>query len=285
MNRDDTTRLHLKNAVKTLGNAGIPLARNEITQIISHFFSIPRYRAVTGDFRLSSPQWQQFQKAIQQRSSRIPLQYILGSCSFWKHEFTVTPDVLIPRPETEHLVETALNYLPKNGNEVVVDCCTGSGCVAISLAWERPNTRVIGCDISSAALKVAEENRTKIGVDNCSFLTSDMLQSLKAGSVDIITANPPYVSPADAPSLEAELSFEPAAALFSQKNGLNHIRTLLRQAPEILKKNGCLMFEFGYNQGEAVRKLAENDVSGRIRQFTIIKDLNGYERIGFLRYA
>ncbi len=285
MNRDNLTAPHLKHAAKTLENAGIPSARNEISQIICKIFSIPRHRAVTGDFRLSSSQWQHFHKLIEQRSKRTPLQYLMGNCDFWKHEFTVTPDVLIPRPETEYLVETALKYLPQNKEKVVVDCCTGSGCVAISLALERPTARVIGCDISSAALKIAQQNKLSLHSDNCFFLVSDMLQSFKTSSVDFITANPPYVSRTDVSSLQPELSFEPGIALFSERDGLAHIQQILKQASSILKKNGCLAFEFGYNQGEAIEELVKHDISGRIRQFTIIKDLNDHERIGLLNYV
>ena len=285
MDTNEPTHFHLQRAGKKLQDAGIPSPQQDISAILSGLFPIPRYRAVTGDFTLTSIEWQRFHGLIEQRTAHTPLQYILGKCNFWKHEFSVTPDVLIPRPETEHLVETALKHLPLDTEKTVVDCCTGSGCVAISLALERPMSRVTGCDISSAALRTAEKNRNLLFASNCHFLAADMLTSFSPSSVDLITANPPYVAEEDAPSLQPELSFEPHEALFSEKDGLGHIRSLLEQAPITLKKNGYLIIEFGYNQGEAIRKLVEHNASKTIRQFKIIKDLANHERIGLIHYA
>lgn len=285
MDSNEPTLIHLQRAIEKLQNADIPSPEQDISAILSGLFRIPRYRAVTGDFALAPEEWNHFHLLIEQRKAHKPLQYILGKCNFWKHTFFVTPDVLIPRPETEHLVEIALECLPSNSEKVVVDCCTGSGCVAISVALERPLSRVIGCDISSTALETAERNRNYLNASNCHFLATDMLASFSLSSVDLITANPPYVSAKDAPSLQPELSFEPPEALFSDQQGLAHIRSLLEQAPGILKKNGYLAFEFGYNQGETIRRLVEDNGSELIHQFEIIKDLGNHERIGLVQYA
>lgn len=285
MDTNESTHFHLQRAVKKLQNARISSPQQDITAILSGLFPVPRYRAVTGDFILTSTEWKRFYRVIEQRAAHAPLQYILGKCDFWKHEFFVRPGVLIPRPETEHLVETALKYLPIDTEKVVVDCCTGSGCVAISLALERPMSRVIGCDISSAALRTAEKNRNHLFASNCHFIATDILASFSPSSADIITANPPYVAEKDAHSLQPELSYEPQEALFSEEDGLGHIRFLLEQAPVTLKKNGYLIIEFGYNQGEAIRELVEHNASTTVNQFKIIKDLANHERIGLIQYA
>ncbi|NOY23650.1 MAG: peptide chain release factor N(5)-glutamine methyltransferase [Acidobacteria bacterium] len=285
MDSNESTRIHLQRAIKKLQGAQNSTPQQDITAILSGLFRIPRYRAVTGDFTLVPEEWKHFHELIKKRTGHEPLQYILGKCNFWKSEFFVTPDVLIPRPETEHLVETALEHLPSDAERTVVDCCTGSGCVAVSLALERPMSQVIGCDISPAALRTAEKNRRYLLAANCHFLASDMLASFSSSSVNLITANPPYVAVKETPSLQPELSFEPREALFSEDDGLAHIRSLLEQAPAILKKNGCLAFEFGYNQGEAIPRLVESTASRTIRQFKIIKDLGGHERIGLIQYA
>jgi len=285
MDSNESTHLHLQHAVKKLQSAGISSPQRDISTILSALFHIPLYRAVTGDFTLTSKEWHHFHELIEQRKGRKPLQYILGTCNFWKHEFRVTPDVLIPRPETEHLIEIALEHIPANSKQIVIDCCTGSGCVAISMALELPQSRVIGCDISPAALETAIQNKNHLSALNCDFLVTDMLTSFSPSSVDFITANPPYVSLKEIPSLQPELSFEPREALFSQEQGMAHIRVLLEQAPVILKKSGYLAFEFGYNQGDAIRKLVEQGSSNKIHQFKIIKDLGKHERIGLIQYA
>ena len=282
---DKSSLINIQLAVERLQNADILSPQPDITTILSHSFHIPRHRAITGDFVLSEEEWARFHETIGERATHAPLQYILGKCDFWKYEFNVTPDVLIPRPETEHLVETALNLLPSRGKKLIIDCCTGSGCVAISIALERPENRVIGCDISTSALNIAKINKNRLSADNCSFLATDMLTSFAPSSVDLITANPPYVAEEEAPALQPELGFEPRKALFSGNDGLTHIRSLLKQAPVLLKKKGYLAFEFGYNQGEAIRELVEPEISGKIHRFEIIRDLANHERIGVIQYA
>ena len=285
MDSPNFTHSQLQQATNRLKNAEIPSPQRDITAILSVLFHVPRHRAITGDFHLNPKQWTKFHQLIGRRAKREPLQYILGKCNFWKQAFRITPAVLIPRPETEHLVEAALNTLPPDREKLLVDCCTGSGCVAVSIALERPALQAIGCDISTEALKIAQENRERLKAFNCQFLASDMLAAFAPDSVDFITANPPYVSEEDAASLQPELSFEPEDALYSTGKGLEHLSKLLIQAPLILKKKGHIAFEFGYNQGEAVRKLVKKSSSRPVLRFEIIKDLGGHERIGLIQYA
>ncbi len=285
MKPNPPTYSELQQAEHLLRDAGILSPEKEIVTILSEFFNIPRYRAVNADFTLEPAEWARFRELVKERSNHQPLQYILGSWGFWKYEFHVNRDVLIPRPETEHLVEIALSLLPSRTATRIIDCCTGSGCVAISIALERPHSRVIGCDISPAALATAFRNKIRHCADNCDFIAMDLLNAFPPNSVNLITANPPYIPSEQSSLLQKELSFEPPEALFSGKDGLNHIRSLLRHAPAILKKNGCLIFEFGYNQGEEIRKLVHENQVREIRQFEIRRDFGNHERIGFIRYA
>jgi release factor glutamine methyltransferase len=198
-----------------------------------------------------------FQALVARRVTREPVALITGRREFWGLEFEVTTDVLIPRPETEFLVEEAVAFARTAGCALAVDVGTGSGCIAVALAHELPDVRVIAIDSSRAALQVARLNAMKNGVsDRIEFVEGDLLDPVRE-KADLILSNPPYVADADAAALQPEVvQFEPHSALFGGADGLSVIRRLLVDAPAHLAPRGRLIVEFGFGQGAAVRQLA-----------------------------
>ncbi|MDQ6976897.1 MAG: peptide chain release factor N(5)-glutamine methyltransferase [Ghiorsea sp.] len=189
-----------------------------------------------------------FEAMLKRRMNREPLAYILGKKAFWKHEFLVSEDVLVPRPETEHLVEMVLKYRPHQEDTLqICDIGTGSGCIAITLADEYKNSFVTACDISDTALVIAQKNAKQVDVlERMSFYEGDLYQALPAGSqFDVLVSNPPYVSKDEMNDLEAELSFEPRFALTDEDSGLTLLEKLLDDAHAYLKDGGFLVLESG----------------------------------------
>jgi len=196
---------------------------------------------------------------IDRRTAREPMAYILGVQEFWGLAFEVGPAVLIPRPETEVLVEAALSRIPEAGAFDVADVGTGSGCVAIAIARDRPRARLVAADIARDALETAAANARRHGVaDRITFACGDLLAlpSLAPRTFDLIVSNPPYVAEGDRSTLQPEVrDYEPAAALFAGRDGLSIIRRLVAQSVARLKPGGYLLFEIGQGQDDAVREL------------------------------
>jgi release factor glutamine methyltransferase len=220
-----------------------------------------------------------FEQFVARRERREPVAYITGLREFWGLDFAVSPAVLIPRPETEIIVEAALQRLDDRQRAWrIADVGTGSGCLAIALAHERPGSDITATDISEAALEVARANATRHGVDRqISFVRSSLLTDVP-GPFDVIVANPPYVPEDARPTLAADVrDFEPDPALFGHGiDGLDEVRALLAQAPARLARGGWLLMEFGYGQATAVQRAAAS-VAGLAFE-TILKDLQGHER-------
>lgn len=194
-----------------------------------------------------------FERLVDRRSQREPLAYITGVREFWGLEFEVTPAVLIPRPETELLVEAALERWPAGSTVRVADVCTGSGCVAVALAHDRPGCVILASDISAEALEVAARNAARHQVDDrVQLLRTDLLEDA-TGTFDLIVANPPYVPDVNRTSLQQEVrNYEPAVALFGGREGLDLIVRLIAQALPRLAPGGLFLFEFGDGQEEQV---------------------------------
>ncbi|HKI62922.1 MAG TPA: peptide chain release factor N(5)-glutamine methyltransferase [Mariprofundaceae bacterium] len=190
-----------------------------------------------------------FEALLGRRLKREPLAYILGEKEFWSRRFLVTPDVLIPRPETEHLIEAVLKYLPDHmAPYQFSDIGTGSGCIAVTLACEYPHAHVIATDISPAALAVAGENAALHGVtERMTFLAGNMLKPLldQHCELDAVISNPPYVTLAEMAELDKELAFEPRQALTDEADGLSFLQNLTAGAPACLKDGGYLLLETG----------------------------------------
>jgi release factor glutamine methyltransferase len=226
---------------------------------------------------LEPHQYQAFESLLQQRLDGVPLAYLLGRREFWSMDLEVTPDVLIPRADTEILVEHALEKIPADEPARVLDLGTGSGAIALAIARERPVARVTAVDRSKAALGVAEGNAQRLGFQNVQFLQSDWYQSLETSrQFDLIVSNPPYIREND-PHLErGDLPYEPRSALASGKDGMDDIRIILDELKQYLRPGGWLLVEHGYDQGELARELFKN---AGLQEVTSIHDLQGLERV------
>lgn len=217
-----------------------------------------------------------YQRLIDRRASREPVAYIVGSREFHGRDFAVTPSVLVPRPETELIVDYALAHLPADTFLRVVDVGTGSGALAVTLAAERPEWHIEATDLSRDAITVARRNATTHGVaGRLTFLQGDLLAPTM-GAFDVIVSNPPYVPARDAATLDPDVrDFEPALALFGGDDGLDVIRVLIAEAAVRLVPGGWLLMEFGIGQREAIVALAEG---AGLRVVDVLPDLQGIPR-------
>lgn len=222
------------------------------------------------------------QKQIDEDMAKLlahyPPQYLIGSEAFLDYRFKVTPDTLIPRPETEELVEKCLKLTQKQANQdlKVVDVGTGTGAIAISLKDKRPTWQVCAVDLSSAALEVAQENAQQIGVA-LEFVLSDCLDEV-AGPIDILISNPPYISQAEYELMDVSVrEFEPKMALFAENNGLAIYQKLAQQAQSKLAKDGKIFLEIGFMQGPAVKEIFQEAFPKK--QVSIHQDLFGNDRM------
>lgn len=214
---------------------------------------------------------------IDQRAQGHPVAYLIGRRGFWNLELEVAPGVLIPRPETELLVQLALDRMPVERAMRIADLGTGSGAIALALASERPQVTIVAIDASVEALRIAEANARRLGLGNVRFLRGDWLDALRAdGSFDVIVTNPPYLSDSDAHLLQGDLRFEPRMALASGADGLDAIRTIVRSARARLRRGGQLLIEHGATQGAEVRGLL---AEAGYRDVTTWRDLNAHERV------
>ena len=271
-------------AANVLRESGVPEHRREAGALLSHSLAVDRTFLIThADDRVSESDFESYGSLVQRRAAGEPLQYITGRQDFFGREFRVTPDVLIPRPETELLVEAALTLLPTSEERVICDVGTGSGCIAISILCERPNARAIGIDISAAAIDVAKQNAETLEVSSrIEFVMSDCFANLDPSqqSFDLILSNPPYVSSAMLSGLQREVrDHEPLIALSPGEDGLAVIRRILEQAPAFLPFGGHLLLEIGFDQGETLQQMIEP----AWRLVDILPDLQGIPRIAILR--
>jgi release factor glutamine methyltransferase len=220
-----------------------------------------------------------FSEWIARRERREPTAYILGMREFWSLEFIVTPAVLIPRPETEFIVEEALKVAGDRPR--MADIGTGSGCIAVSLAHERSHARIVATDVSGEALEVARLNAQRHGVaDRVEFVRTSFLDGVD-GPFDVITANPPYVKDGDKPALSRDVRHEPEVALFGGSDGLGAIEATLAAARARLAPGGWLIMEFGYGQDDAVGERVEATEGLRLER--IREDLQGIPRTAIIR--
>jgi release factor glutamine methyltransferase len=224
----------------------------------------------------NAPQIAQFQLLVEQRSQGTPVAYLTGQREFWSRNFKVSPDVLIPRPDTELLVELSLSLLPTDLPCKIIDLGTGSGIIAITLAAERPLTQVFACDLSSAALEVARYNAQQLNTGNVRFVQSSWFDNIEETGFDLVISNPPYIADNDPHLKIGDVRFEPDSALISAENGLQDIRQLAEQARAHLKDHGQFLVEHGYNQQTEVQAIF-NELG--YRQVITHADLSGNPRV------
>ncbi|EWC42980.1 peptide chain release factor N(5)-glutamine methyltransferase [Stutzerimonas stutzeri] len=222
---------------------------------------------------------ERFAADLARRRRGEPVAYILGRQGFWSLELEVAPDTLIPRPDTELLVETALRMLAATPSRVL-DLGTGTGAIALALAAERPAWQVCGVDRIGAAVALAERNRLRLGLNNATFAVSDWFSALDGERFQLIVSNPPYIPASDPHLLQGDVRFEPQSALVAGQDGLDDIRAIIAQTPGHLQPGGWLLLEHGYDQAEAVRAL----LAARGFEATESRrDLGGHERISLGR--
>lgn len=280
-----TTSEALVWAFGELSRGGMPSARDEAEFIMMHVLGCKRSELFLNARRvLAAPEEALLRSAVARRMKREPSQYIFGEAEFRGRAFRVTPDVLIPRPETELMVDEALREAKglSSGGLKVVDLCTGSGCIGVSVALEIEGCEVVAADISEKALAVARGNALSLGAGrNISFLQGDLFEALPdglRGQVDMVLTNPPYISDEEMTSLAPEVrEHEPLEALRGGADGLDMVRRILSQAPKYLRPGGLLLMEMGYGQDDSVARLAGS--SGAWGTVDIIKDYAGIGRI------
>lgn len=259
----------------TLRAAGIEEAALDARLLLEHVCGTDRNTLlVHGDREVSFTESGRYEKMLAERAAHIPLQQITGVQCFMGLEFFVDEKVLIPRQDTELLVEEALHEL--HDGMRILDLCTGSGCILLSLLKYSNDCEGVGADISADALAVAEKNRSLLGIGNARFIRSDLFENVE-GSFDLLVSNPPYIQSAVIETLMPEVrEHEPRSALDGGEDGLFFYRRILAECGAYLKRGGELFFEIGYDQGEAVKRLMEESGFLEVR---VIKDYGGLDRV------
>ncbi|MDO9010656.1 MAG: peptide chain release factor N(5)-glutamine methyltransferase [Gallionella sp.] len=270
----ETVRLHGKQLQTTL-NLDASTARIEVQCLLQAVLQVNRAYLLTYPERiLNEADHARYNALFDRRLQGEPIAYLLGEREFFGLTFKVTPATLIPRPDTELLVELALQHIPQRGT--VLDMGAGSGAIALSIAHQRPDAVVVAVDASTAALGVAAENAQRLGISNVHFLHSDWFAALAGERFDLIVSNPPYIEANDAHLGRGDVRFEPLSALASGADGLDDIRRICADARAHLHSGGWLMFEHGYDQAERVRWLLQQSGFSEVSSAC---DLAGIERV------
>jgi len=276
----------INEGARTLDESGVPEARREASSLLEHIIDRDRTFILGHPEQLLTPQhFERFRELILRRSSGEPLQYITRQQSFFGLDFEVEKGVLIPRPETELLVETALELLKTSpAQSAICDVGTGSGCIAVTILHEQPDAHGVAIDISAAALEVAQRNAERHGVSQrLAFVKSDCFSDLSPSSspFDLIASNPPYVADAEISGLQREVrDHEPVEALSGGPDGLAVVRRLLIEGGAFLRVGGHLLIEIGYNQAENVEKIIDQRAWKLVG---IQPDLQGIPRVVVLQ--
>lgn len=265
----------LRHAVEHLQSHGREDAGLEARLLLAHVLGVaPSYLFSHAQTTLGHHQNKLFQQLLARRIGGEPLAYITGECGFWTLDLKINRAVLIPRPDTETLVQSTLDTLPSTPCRIV-DLGTGSGAIALALASERKQWDITATDASEAALECAQANAERLSLQRVRFVHGRWFEPLAGQHFDAVVSNPPYIAPGDAHLQAPELGFEPGTALVAQDNGLADLAWLARHAPSHLNSQGWLLLEHGYDQGAAVRQLlrqagfgsvhTQNDLAGRER--------------------
>ncbi len=248
----------LKSATQILTASGVKAARREAASLLVLALQKDRtFLVAHSDYELSDEEENRFRAFVQRRARREPFQYIAGEREFYGLEFSVTPAVLIPRPETELLVEAAIEILRSKNEPRFCEIGVGSGCISVSILNEIKAARAVAFDVSEKALRIAAANAERHRVaDRLKLEISNVFENLKGEKFDLIVSNPPYISAEEFRDLQTEVrDFEPALALTDGENGLTIVKKIIKDAPKFLKSNSFLLLEIGYGQAEIVREM------------------------------
>lgn len=258
-----------------------PTPRLDAELLLAHALGKSRsYLHTWPERELETEQLERYQAAIVRRQAGEPVAYILGQQGFWSLELEVASHTLIPRPDTELLVETVLALLPATP-VALLDLGTGTGAIALALASERPAWRLTGVDRVTEAVALAERNRVRLNLNNASFVASHWFSALTGQRYQLIVSNPPYIASDDRHLAEGDVRFEPSSALVAGADGLDDIRLIIIQAPDYLEAGGWLLLEHGFDQAAAVRELLSARGFGAVESR---RDLGGHERISLGRF-
>jgi release factor glutamine methyltransferase len=271
-----TIEAQLDRARHQLASAAIEEPRRTADTLLSNVLQCdPSHLFTHPERELTEQESARFAALVERRASGEPTQYLTGVREFFGRDFEVNPSVLIPRPETEFLIEAVLCEVP--GAATILDLCTGSGCIATTLACERSAYQLFASDISAAALDTARRNASRNGA-RVSFAQRDLLEDVEEHSFDVIVSNPPYVAERDRPTLSREVGHEPALALFAGDDGLEIYRRLIPAAERVLRPGGLLVLELGYDSLPGVKQLLAGWDAVEFRP-----DLAGITRVALAR--
>ncbi len=276
MSIQDTLATHTKQ-LQTALQLDLSSARIEVQCLLQAVLQVNRAYLIAHPERvLSDAESGAYHALLERRLQGEPIAYLLGEREFFGLTFKVTPATLIPRPDTELLVELALAKIPQQGVYRLLDMGTGSGAIALSIAHVRPNAQVVAVDASLAALAVAADNQRALKLNNVNLLHSDWFAALDQQCFDMIVANPPYIAAEDVHLTQGDVRFEPLTSLASGADGLDDIRRIAAQALQHLNPQGWLMFEHGYDQAAAVREILQQ---AGLQAIFSARDLAGIERV------
>ena len=275
-----TIKTLLAHAANTLSNhSDTPLLDAEV--LLGFVLGKPRtYLRAWCDNTLTDQQQAAFAALITQRQQGTPIAYLTGTREFWSRDFRVTSDVLIPRPDTELLIELSLELIPKNQAVNLIDLGTGSGIIAVTLAAERPNAHVTAVDASLAALEVAKHNARYHQLTNIEFYQSDWFSNVPESLFDLVISNPPYIDPDDEHLQQGDVRFEPQSALIADNQGLSDIQIIADKARSYLTPQGHLLIEHGYNQAPQVQAIFNAMAYDKVQSY---RDLSGQPRVTYGR--
>ena len=263
---------------KKLQAAGIEDYVFEAKQIIKHITGLSATQILTQyNNKLSLFQENNLTALLRQREIRYPLQYIFGEWDFYGRPFYVGPGVLVPRADTETLIEAALEFLKEKQNPEILDLCAGSGCIGITLAKEMESSNVLMVEKFDEAIRYAKRNIDRNSVSNAEIQKGDIFQSAFSDrKFDIIVSNPPYIPKNEMEEISPETKFEPETALLAEENGIQFYKAIINNYKDSLKEGGAIAFEVGINQSKRVAKLLE---AAGFKNITVKKDLNSIERV------
>ncbi|MGH8073891.1 MAG: peptide chain release factor N(5)-glutamine methyltransferase [Lysobacter sp.] len=260
-----------------LRDARAGLEPGDAELLLAHVLGRPRsWLYAHGDDALDVATHARFEDLLARRRAGEPVAYLTGHRGFWRFDLQVSPATLIPRPETELLVELALARLPADRPLRIADLGTGSGAIALALAHERPKAHVLATDASADALSIATTNAQTLALVNVRFLQGDWFAPVVAETFDLIASNPPYIADDDVHLGEGDLRFEPRSALASGSDGLDALRRIAAEAPTYLEPGGWLLLEHGWDQGDAVRELL---AAAGLVEVETVRDLEQRDRI------